>query len=267
MTPTVDTSHDAYAPAEIASRIEAVGVKKAQLPALPLFTLAVLAGVFIALGAMFYTVTVTGSTLGFGPTKALGGVAFSLGLVLVVVGGAELFTGNMLIVMAVADGKVTVAAVLRNWAIVFAGNTVGAVGSAAVIIASGTLAAGDGSVAATAAAIAASKLALSADEAFVRGIACNVLVCLAIWLSFASRRVSGKVVCLVIPVAAFVALGFEHSIANLYLIPVGVIAAGESLSLAALAGNLVPVTLGNMVGGGVLVALTYWVIYIRSNGP
>lgn len=255
-------NYDAYTPAEMARRVETVGVAKAHLPLLPLATLAVLAGAFIAFGALFFTVTVTGSTFGYGPTRLLGGVAFSLGLILVVVGGAELFTGNALIVMAWADGKATLAALLRNWGVAYVGNFIGAVATAIAVWQSGVLAAAGGEVARTAIAIAEAKAALPFFEAFVRGVLCNVLVCLAVWLTFAARRVAGKVLGIVFPITAFVALGFEHSIANMYLMPVGMLA-GADVGLTEIAVNLLPVTLGNIVGGGVFVGLVYYVVYVR----
>jgi len=205
----------------------------------------------------------TGNSLGLGPGRLLGGVAFSLGLILVVVGGAELFTGNNLIVMAWADKKVTTGGLLRNWGIVFLGNVVGSIGMAVLVTLSGTLDIGGGAVAETAIAIAEAKVSIPPLAAFVRGILCNALVCLAVWLCFAAHSVSGKILAIVFPISAFVALGFEHSIANAYLIPVGYLA-GANVTLAGVLGNLVPVTAGNIVGGSVFVALVYWVIYRRG---
>ena len=257
---------DAYAPAEIARRVESAGIAKAALPAVPTLALAVLAGIFIAFGAMAYTVVVTGSALGFGPTRLLGGLAFSLGLILVVVGGAELFTGNNLIAMAWADRRITTARLLRNWALVYAGNFAGAVAAATAVALSGTIEPGGAGVAETAAAIARAKIELTWSEAFFRGVLCNALVCLAVWLCFAAHTVSGRILAVVFPISAFVALGFEHSVANMYLIPIGLIAAGgpmEAADLAGFAGNLLFVTAGNIVGGTVLVALVYWIVYLR----
>jgi formate/nitrite transporter len=255
---------DAYAPSQIAARIEEGGVRKAALPLRQLAVLGALGGAFIAFGAMAYTLVVTGSTLGFGPTRLLGGVAFALGLILVLIAGAELFTGNTLIVMAWAGGKVTSAALARNWMIVYLANAAGAFGAAALVHLSGVLALDGGSVGRSAAAIATAKLALSPSEAFFRGILCNALVCLAVWLSFATTDVAGRILAIVFPVAAFVALGFEHSVANMYILPIGDLAAGRLPDAAALAANLVPVTLGNVVGGGVFVALVYWLAYLRD---
>lgn len=251
---------DVVSPARIAQLVEEVAVRKANLGFVQVFALAVLAGAFIALGAAFFTATITGSELGMGPTRLVGGVAFSLGLVLVIVGGAELFTGNSLIVLARADGKITSVQLLRNWGIVYLGNAVGGVGTAVLVHLTGLLDGGD--VAVTAVAIAEAKVALAPSEAFFRGVLCNVLVCLAVWMCFAAHSVSGKVLVILFPITAFVALGFEHSVANMYMIPVGMLAGAEA-DMAGLLNNLLFVTLGNVVGGGVLVALVYWLIYLR----
>ena len=255
---------DAYSPPQIAALVEDVGMVKARLPALQTVTLGLLAGAFIAFGSMFYTLVMTGNELGFGPSRLLGGVAFSLGLILVVVAGAELFTGNNLIVMALVDKKITLAQLLRNWGLVYVANFAGALGSAVLMYWSGALGLGNGEIAETAARIAASKVELDFAAAFFRGILCNTLVCLAIWLCFAARTVSGKILAIIFPISAFVALGFEHSVANMYLIPVGMLAGAESVTVAGFVGNLVPVTLGNIVGGSGFVALVYWIVYLRG---
>ena len=251
---------DAYSPAQIAAKIEQAGIAKARLPLDKLLMLGFLAGVFIAFGAAFYTLVITGSTLGLGPAKLLGGAAFSLGLILVIIAGAELFTGNNLIVMAWADGDVSTTALLRNWTATFLSNGAGAIVLAMLMFWSGTL--HQGGTGETAAAIAQAKMQLPFVEAFTRGVLCNALVCLAVWLSFASHRVSGKVLAILFPITAFVALGFEHSIANFYLIPIGILMGAEG-GMSGFFQNLVPVTLGNIVGGGGAVALVYWVIYRR----
>ncbi len=255
---------DAYAPAEIARLVEAIGVRKARLPLVQTVVLGVLGGAFIAFGATLYTAVVTGSTLGFGPTRLLGGAAFSLGLMLVIVAGAELFTGNNLIVMAWAGGKVTTAQLLRNWAIVYIANFAGALGTAGLIWLADGLSVGGDAVLATAIGIAEAKLALDPAQAFARGVLCNVLVCLAVWICFAARDVAGKLLAILPPVSAFVALGFEHSVANMYLIPVAWMAGADGITAAGFAANLAAVTLGNILGGSVLVALVYWLCYLRG---
>lgn len=251
------TGVDAYKPAEVALRIEEAGVKKAALPALPLATLSVLAGVFIAFGAAAFTAVMAGTTAGFGPARLLGGLIFSTGLILVVVAGAELFTGNALIVMAWVDGRVSLAALLRNWAYAYFGNLAGALAIVAVMYFTGLLSGPVGDMAKT---IANAKSALGPLEAFTRGILCNTLVCLAVWLTFAARSVTDKILAVIFPITAFVLLGYEHSIANMYLIPAGW-AAGAPVDVPGFFGNLIPVTLGNIVGGAGGVALSYWLAY------
>lgn len=254
------TGIEAYSPSEIALRIEEAGVGKARLGLVQITALSLLAGAFIAFGAAFYTVVMTGVDAGFGPARLLGGAAFSLGLILVVVGGAELFTGNALMVMAWVDRRVAGAAVLRAWGVVYLGNFAGALAMALLVSLSGTL---SGATGALAVEIAEAKMALAPLEAFVRGVLCNALVCLAVWLSFAARSVAGKILAILWPITAFVALGYEHSVANMYLIPVGLLSGAEG-GLAGFAHNLVPVTLGNVVGGAGGVALSYWAAYRRA---
>jgi formate/nitrite transporter len=263
--PAVSPSpQDAYPPAQIALLVEQVGVKKAILPAVPTLALGLLAGAFIAFGAMFFTLVMTDNPMGLGPGRLLGGLAFSLGRILVVVGGAELFTGNNLVVMAWAARKITTMELARNWTLVYLANLAGSLGTALMVHWSGTLELGGGAVAATAGSIAQAKVALGFSEAFFRGILCNVLVCLAVWLCFAAHDVPGKILAIVFPISAFVALGFEHSVANMYLIPIAMLAGADGVTVAGFVTNLVPVTLGNVVGGGVFVALVYWLIYLRG---
>jgi formate/nitrite transporter len=265
---------DAYSPGEIARRVEELGVAKARMPLLPLFMLGVLAGGFIGLGALFYTLVTSDATLGFAAQRLLGGVTFSLGLILVVVAGAELFTGNNLIAMAWAERKVSSAEVLRNWIVVCAANFAGAAGLAALVVLSGHLGMNGGTVATQAVKIAAAKAALPAAEAFFRGVLCNILVCMAVWMGFAGRSVTDKAVAIVFPISAFVAAGFEHSIANMYFFPVAMlqlwfapsaIPGAELVDAAHMLRNLAVVIAGNIVGGSVLVALVYHLIYRRGD--
>ena len=248
----------------MAELVENVGVKKAALPVVPTLMLGFLAGVFIAFGAMFYTLVITNQYMGLGSARLLGGIAFSLGLILVVVGGAELFTGNNLIVMAWADRKVSTIKLLRNWSLVYISNLCGAISAAAMVYWSGTLSFGDNAVAETALEIAVAKINIDPMQAFIRGILCNILVCLAVWLCFAAHHVAGKILAIIFPISAFVALGFEHSVANMYFIPLGMLISDGSIGLIELLRNLIPVTLGNIVGGGFFVALVYWAIYLRN---
>jgi len=255
---------DDYAPPRIAALIEGAGVKKANLPLLQTLTLALLAGAFISFGAMFYTVVMTNHGLGFGPSRLLGGAAFSLGLILVVVGGSELFTGNNLIVMAWAEGKVSMAGLLKNWGLVYVGNFIGAVATAYIALQAGLLDLGGGAVEKTAGAIAIGKVNIPFMEALFRGVLCNALVCMAVWISFAARNVTGKVLTIIFPISAFVALGFEHSVANMYFIPLAIFAGIDGVTISGFIGNVIPVTIGNIIGGSVFVALVYWVIYLRK---
>jgi formate/nitrite transporter len=254
---------DAFSPRDVAERVRGVCVTKARLPLLTLWLLSMLAGAFIGLGALSATLVMSdAATLGFAASRLLAGLVFSLGLILVVVAGAELFTGNNLLAMAWADGCLTTGDVLRNWAVTCAGNFVGAAGLALLVWLSGHASLNGGAVARTAIDIATAKAALPLAEAFFRGVLCNVLVCMAVWMAMAGRSVVDKAVAIVFPISAFVAAGFEHSIANMYLFPLAMLL-GAPLGWGDFARNLAPVIAGNLVGGSVLVALVYWVIYIR----
>ncbi|NMM13830.1 MAG: formate/nitrite transporter family protein [Rhodoferax sp.] len=263
---------DAYAPGEVAQRVETVGVAKARLATLPLLMLGVLAGAFIGLGTLFFTLVKSDPTLGFAASSVLGGLVFSLGLMLVVVAGAELFTGNNLLAMAWADGKISSVAVLRNWVLVCLANFVGAAGLALLVFASGHTELNGGAIGQQVVKMALAKQNLSLGQAFFRGVLCNVLVCMAVWMAMAGRSVTDKMVAIVLPVTAFVAAGFEHSIANMYLMPLAMLiqhfgpltAATGTVTWTGMVGNLLPVIAGNLVGGSVLVGLAYHVIYRRG---
>jgi len=252
---------DAYAPAEVARRIEDFCVIKARMPFGSLFMLGVLAGAFIGLGALMYTLVSGDTALGFAAGRFLGGLGFSLGLVLVTIAGAELFTGNNLLAIAWADGRLTTRAVLRNWAIVCAANLVGAAGLALLVRLSGHTGMNAGAVGEAAVRIAVAKAHLSIGEAFFRGVLCNVLVCMAVWMAMAGRSVTDKAIAIVFPITAFVAAGFEHSIANMYFFPLAMLL-GAPLTWGDVLHNLVPVIAGNVLGGSVLVALAYYAIYL-----
>jgi formate/nitrite transporter len=260
-------SFDAYAPREIAQRVQEVCLMKARLPLLQLVMLGILAGAFIGLGALFSVIVLSDAALGFAAQRVLAGALFSLGLLLVVVAGAELFTGNNLLAMAWADGCMPTRDVLTNWVVVCAANFVGATGLAAIVFLSGHAEMNGGAVGRTYLQIAAAKSSLTLTEAFFRGVLCNVLVCMAVWMTLAGRSVTDKFVAILLPISAFVAAGFEHSIANMYFFPLAEMlkaAAGQPVELAWLWRNLVPVIAGNLVGGSVLVALVYYVIYRRG---
>jgi formate transporter len=249
---------DAYSPRQIAERLEAACVAKAATPLFSLVMLGVLAGAFIGLGALYSVIVLSDPGLGFAASRVLAGVVFSLGLLLVVVAGAELFTGNNLLAMAWAQGTVSTREVLHNWAVICVANFIGAAGLAVLVFLSGHADAYSG----TYLKIAAAKSALPFWSAFFRGVLCNVLVCLAVWMALAGRSVTDKAVAIVFPISAFVAAGFEHSIANMYLFPLAMLLE-RSTDLSWLWTNLVPVIAGNLVGGSVLVALVYYVIYRR----
>lgn len=254
---------DSYSPKEIAEKVENVGVAKANLPLVPMVALGVLAGGFIGLGALFATLVLSDPALSFAVARVLAGVVFSLGLILVVVAGAELFTGNNLLVMACVSRRITVRNLLKNFGIVYVANFLGAAGLAGVVAFSGHTQMAEGAVERTAVAIATAKVALPFGEAFLRGVLCNVLVCLAVWLAMAGRTVTDKILAIVFPISAFVAAGFEHSVANMYFIPLGIFLHAD-IGIADVLHNLIPVTLGNLVGGAGMVGLVYHTIYRRD---
>lgn len=276
-------SFDALLPPEMARKAENAGVAKAELGKWRMLALAVLAGAFIALGAVFATTVTTGAagSMTFGLAKLAGGLVFCLGLILVVVAGAELFTGNNLIVMAWASGKVSTLKLLRNWGIVYVGNFIGAVLTAVIMFFSLQYMSANGAVGVNALTIANGKTGLAFGQALVLGILCNALVCLAVWLCMSARTTTDKILAIIFPITAFVAAGFEHSIANMYFIPIGLLikqfappAFWQSAGVAAadfpnltwynfFAANLLPVTLGNIIGGALMVGLVYWFIYLR----
>lgn len=274
---------DALIPAEMAAKAEQIGVKKAHLNEVSMFVLSVLAGAFISQGAIFATTVVAGAgDLPYGVTRLLAGLVFTLGLILVIVGGAELFTGNNLIVMAWAGGKVSTSLLLKNWFIVYFGNFAGALSTAVLMFFSGQYMFGKGAVGAAALATANTKSGLDFVQAIVLGILCNALVCLAVWMTFSARTTTDRILAIIPPISAFVAAGFEHSIANMYFIPVGLfIKAGAPASFWEAIGkaptdypnltwsnffvnNLIPVTIGNIIGGAVLVGAVYWFVYLRK---
>jgi formate/nitrite transporter len=263
---------DAFSPKEIAQRVNDVGVAKVGLPFLSLLMLGMLAGAFIGLGALYFVLIKSDASLGFAISQVLGGVAFSLGLILVIVAGAELFTGNNLLAMAWAEGKISTAQILKNWLVVCFANFIGAAGLAVLVFLSGHIDMNQGAIAEQYIKIALIKSNLPFWSAFFKGVLCNVLVCMAVWMAFAGRSVTDKVMAIVFPISAFVAAGFEHCIANMYIIPLAMLAqtfGNTDLAVAAITwsgffSNLVPVIMGNLVGGSVFVAFVYHIIYRRN---
>ena len=271
---TVFPSFDSYTPAEMAYRVETVGVDKAKMAVIPMLALGVMAGAFISLGAMNYTVAMAQSL-----PRIVASLMFCLGLILVIVGGAELFTGNNLIAMAWAHGKVRTPAVLRNWGWVYIANLFGCLATVLLAYLSGILHSVDLAYGIQALKIAVAKTNLSFTEAFFKGILCNGLVCLAAWLCFAARTVVDRIFCIIFPITAFVNMGFEHSIANMFFIPMGFLASYDpailqaahispeamaNLNMTGFIKNIVAVTLGNIFGGTVLVAGMYYLVYARG---
>jgi formate/nitrite transporter len=290
---------DAILPTTMAFRAEEAGVKRAALDPLTLFVLSVLAGAFIAFGAIFATTVMAGNVtitapdgqvlsygaLPYGVVRLLAGLVFSLGLILVVIGGAELFTGNNMIVMAWAGGKIRTRDVVANWVIAFAGNAVGAFMTAVLTFYSTQYTFGGGAVGLAALTTANAKTSLAFFPALILGILCNTLVCLAVWMCYSARSSIDRIFTAILPIAGFAASGFEHSIANIYFIPIGLfIEAGAPSSFWSaigktpadfpsltwsnfLLGNLLPVTIGNTIGGSIMVGAVYWFVYLRKKLP
>ena len=292
-----DVQIDALLPPAMAVKAEEIGVRKAHMANVTMFALAVLAGAFIALGAIFATTVGAGSFITTGadttasttwPTgfvRIMMGFVFSLGLILVVVGGAELFTGNNLIVMAWANRKVGTGLLLKNWGIVYLGNFVGALATAIIMFLSQQYTFSNGAIGLFALSLANTKAGLQFVPAVMLGIMCNALVCLAVWLTYSARTTTDKVMAIVFPITAFVAAGFEHSVANMYYLPFAMLVKNfapatfwetihktpadyTNLTLYNfLVGNLLPVTIGNIIGGAVMVGVVYWFIYLRKRAP
>jgi formate transporter len=283
--PVKEVSFDALVPAEMAVKAAETGVKKTGLDTLRMFLLAILAGAFISMGAIFATTVSAGSTtLPFGITRLLAGVSFTLGLILVVVSGSELFTGNSLIIIAFANRRITLGALLRNWGIVYLGNFIGSLLTAFLMFVARQYTFGGSSVGLAALNIGEAKTNLGFTQAVVLGLFCNALVCMAVWMCYSARTTIDKILAIVPPIAAFVAAGFEHSIANMYFIPIALFikqfgspAFFESIQKTPadfphltwynfFIVNLLPVTIGNIIGGVVMVGMMYWFIYLSKYG-
>jgi len=278
-----DNPFDLILPPEVAKVAENTGVYKATKHPLTTFYLAITAGVFISIAFVFYiTVTTGGTALPFGIAKLIGGICFSLGLILCVVCGADLFTSTVLIVVAKASGRITWGQLARNWLNVYVGNLIGALLFVLLIFMAGMYMTADGQWGLNLLQTADHKMHHTFIESVCLGILANLMVCLAVWMSYSGRSLMDKMFAMILPVAMFVASGFEHSIANMFLIPMGIVvryfagpdfwaAVGSSAENFShltvtnfITDNLIPVTIGNIIGGGLLVGLTYWVIYLRD---
>lgn len=289
-------SFDPLMPPAMAAKAEDLGVKKANLKAINMFMLAILAGAFIGIGAIFATTVSAGSMavkdaagaaafstgLPFGVTRLLAGLAFTVGLILVVVGGSELFTGNNLIMMAFASKKVSLGGLLRNWGIVYLGNFVGSIVTAYIVFLGKQYSFGNGAIGLTALGIGEAKTSFTFIQAVALGIMCNALVCMAVWMCYSARSTTDKILAIIPPIACFVAAGFEHSVANMYFIPLALFVKGsgdakffETIGKTVadfphltwsnfFVANLLPVTIGNIIGGAFMVGLIYWFIYLRK---
>ena len=275
--PASDESTIYLSPKEMALRAEEIGVDKSRLSAGKLLLLGILAGVYIAFGAIFSAIAVTGvsGVWPYGITRILAGITFSLGLILVIIGGAELFTGNSLMIIALLNRKISLPSLLRNWGLVYVGNFIGSVLIALLVIYSRMYAFASGELGKSMLTIANNKTHYTFTQAILLGILCNILVCLAVWLTYSTKSTGGKILAIVFPISAFIAAGFEHSVANMYILPAGlllklidpVFVASLKLDLSSLTWfnafiyNLLPVTLGNIIGGAGFVGLLYYLIY------
>jgi len=271
------------APQTIAETVaQTVGVAKTTSPWLTVFVLGILAGAYIGFGGVLST-SITfdmAPVFGIGFTKFMAGAAFSLGLMLVVIAGAELFTGNNLMVSSVMAKEIGFGTMVRRWAIVYLANFVGGIVLVFLFYFSGLWKTGEGALGISAVSIAYKKVSLGFTEALIRGIGCNWLVCLAVWMALAARQTIGKIFAIFFPIMGFVAIGFEHCVANMYFIPIGILlknwagtAAPAGLNpdslgwISFLWRNLLPVTIGNIIGGAVFVGMSYWGAYLRPFRP
>ncbi|KKO19401.1 MAG: formate/nitrite transporter family protein [Candidatus Brocadia sp.] len=275
---------DAYSPPQIAARIDRVALVKAKLSPSQTFMLSILAGSYLALGAQFATLVISDSTLHLGLTSLIEGIVYSLGFILAIIGGAEVFTGNCLIIMGYVSKRITTRELLSNWIISYTGNFIGCLLMVCWMYKSQQWEFFNHMVGAKALLIAHKKVNLSFMNAFARGVLCNALICLAVWLCFSGRSVADKVISIIFPIGGFVASGFEQCVSNMYYIPTGIVLRKNEAIIAAsekmtgkpldlshltwkgfLINNLIPVTLGNIVGGVVLIGIIFWFVYLRPH--
>ncbi|MBY7867017.1 formate transporter FocA [Vibrio fluvialis] len=274
---------DSLLPPQMAERAADTGVSKATKPAYKSFLLAISAGIHIGIAFVFYTVVTTGAhDMPYGVTKLLGGLAFSLGLILVVITGGELFTSTVLTLVAKASGKISWMQLVKNWIVVYFGNMAGSILLVIIMLSTKQYMEDGGQLGLNAMAISQHKLHHTFIQAFSLGLMCNILVCLAVWMTFSARSLTDKVMVMILPVAMFVSSGFEHCIANMFQVPMAIgikyfapesfwqmtgadIAHYADLNfMIFFVNNLIPVTLGNIVGGGVFVGMWYWLIYLKD---
>lgn len=266
---------DALAPAQIAAKAQTIGDTKANMPLGRAFVLAVFAGAFIAFGATFMLLVKGDSTLSFAASQVLGGLCFSLGLICVVVSGSELFTGNCLMVIGALDKKYAWGGVIKNWIIVWIFNFIGSLIMVLIVFGAGLFNFNDGGVGQAMMNVAVSKVNLDWGTIFFRGIICNFLVCLAVWMGFVGKTVIDKIFTCIFPVMAFVAVGAEHCVANMFFLPMGLAvksagviestnAAIDVLNVGGIFYNISAATLGNIVGGCILVGVMYWWAYHKK---
>ena len=274
---------DSLLPPQMAERAADIGVGKATKDPIKSLLLAISAGIHIGIAFVFYTIVTTGAgDLPWGITRLLGGLAFSLGLILVVVTGGELFTSSVLTLVARASGKISWYTLMKNWATVYIGNLIGALLLVACMLLTKQYMFDHGQVGLNAMAISQHKMLHDFIQAVALGIMCNVLVCIAVWMTFSGRTLTDKIAVMILPVAMFVSAGFEHCIANMFQVPLAIgiktFAPAEFWTMTGanpadyvdlnmmdfLMNNLLPVTLGNIIGGGIFVGMWYWLIYLRD---
>ena len=268
---------DALSPAATEAKAESLGVGKADMPAGKAFLLAILAGMFIAMGGMFMLLVKSDGSLGFAASSLLGGLSFALGLFLVICAGSELFTGNCLMIMGKLSDKYSWGKLLKSWIVVWCGNLVGALIMVFLLFFANYYSMNGGAVGSTMLTVAAGKIAPSWGTLVFKGIMCNILVCLAVWIGFAGRTIVDKFVTVLLPITAFVACGFEHCVANMFFLPMaltvklaGVVdyAGSANIDVITLAGvlkNISAATVGNIIGGCIFVGLIYWAVYAKKN--
>ena len=259
---------DELTPVEVEAKVEALSQTKATLPFAKCFVLAMLSGAFIAFGALFFCVFLGDPTLPFGVQRVVGGICFCLGLVLVLCCGAELFTGNILMICGKASKRISWSGLFRNWSIVWLGNLCGSLLAVAIIVLAQIPALNGGEVTAAMVNIAAGKIVLEPVPLFFKAVLCNIFVCLAVWIGFSARTVVDKVIGILLPISAFVACGFEHCVANMFFLPMGLIQNLQGvgvpgvITFEGLVYNIILATIGNIVGG---VIVGYWFVYAKKD--